>query len=152
VRPASLRQRPADDIDVEDVGYEAFCDRMLDGVRLLAATGDWYRPHPWLSVFLPVGEAGRYVTEALPMLTPDAVGPIPMLLYPLRRGPVPAPGLPTPADDGDGLFYSFSILRTVSGTAEAVSDAVQSNGELAEKAVAAGGTVYSISALSTARK
>lgn len=86
---------------------------MLDGVRLLAATGDWYRPHPWLSVFLPASEARRYVTEALATLTPDAVGPIPMLLYPMRRGPVPAPGLPTPADDGNGLCYTFSILRTV---------------------------------------
>jgi cytokinin dehydrogenase len=141
----------ADDVDIEDAGYEAFCDRMLPGVRLLAATGDWYRPHPWLSVFLPVGEVGRYVTETLATLTPDAVGPIPMLLYPLRRGPVPAPGLQTPADDGDGLFYSFSILRTVPGTAEAVSDAMRTNRELAEKAIAVGGIVYSISALRTAR-
>jgi cytokinin dehydrogenase len=141
----------AGDIDIEDVGYEAFCERMLDGVRFLAATGDWYRPHPWFSAFLPVGEVGRFVTGALATLTPDTVGPIPMLLYPLRRGPVPAPGLPTPADDGDGLFYAFSILRTVPGTAEAVSSAMQSNRELAEKAIAAGGTVYSISALRTAQ-
>jgi cytokinin dehydrogenase len=145
-----LRLKPHD-VDIEDTDYETFCDRMLPGVRMLAATGDWYRPHPWLSVFLPVDEVGRYVTEALATLTPDAVGPIPMLLYPLRRGPMPAPGLQTPADDGDGLFYAFSILRTVPGTAEAVSKALGSNRKLADRAIAAGGTVYSISALDNAR-
>ena len=133
--------------EVTDLGYEAFCHRMMDGVRLQAATGDWYRPHPWLSVFLPASEVGWYVSEALATLTAEAAGPVPMLLYPLRRGSVPAPGLVTPATDRDGLFYAFSILRTVPGTAEAIGDALRSNRELAEKAVAAGGTIYPVSAL-----
>jgi FAD/FMN-containing dehydrogenase len=136
--------------EVTDFGYEAFCHRMMDGVRRLAATGDWYQPHPWLSVFLPVHEVGWYVSEALATLAADTAGPVPILLYPLRRGLVPAPGLETPAADRDGLFYSLSILRTVPGTAEAIGDALRSNRELAEKAIASDGTVYPISALESA--
>jgi cytokinin dehydrogenase len=136
--------------DVTDLSYEAFCHRMTDEVRRMAATGDWYRPHPWLSIFLPASEAGWYVSEALATLTAEAAGPAPMQLYPLRRGPVPAPGLLTPAADRDGLFYAFSIQRTVPGTAEAIGDALRSNRKLAELAVAAGGTVYPVSALEPA--
>jgi hypothetical protein len=67
-----------------------------------------------------------------------------MLLYPLRRGPVPAPGLATPSGDADGLFWSFSILRTVADDADAITAALAENAELAQAAVAAGGTVYPI--------
>jgi cytokinin dehydrogenase len=135
--------------EVTDLGYEEFCHRMAEGVRLLAATGDWYRPHPWLSVFLPVSHVGQYVSDALAMLTPDTTGPIPLLLCPLRRGPGPAPGLATPDGDRDGLFYSFVIPRTVPGTEQAIGDALRSNGELAERAIAGGGSVHAISALPT---
>jgi FAD/FMN-containing dehydrogenase len=139
--PAAVR------VDVEDAGYEEFCQRMLPGVRLLAATGDWYRPHPWLSVFLPADVAGEFVADTLASLSPASVGPLPMLLYPLRRGPIQAPQLSTPSADEDGLFYSFSILRTVPATAQAIAAAVESNKERAQIAVAAGGTLYSISAV-----
>src|SRR5205814_2316799 len=50
--------------EIQDLGYGEFCHRMLAGVRLLAATGDWYRPHPWFSVFLPAIAAVPYVTQA----------------------------------------------------------------------------------------
>lgn len=133
--------------EIEDLDYVSFCERMVPGVRLLAGTGDWYRPHPWLSVFLPTDAAERYVVDALDGLTPATVGPIPMLLYPLRRGGAPAPGLPTPAGDDDGLFYSFSILRTVPDDRDAINAALDDNQRLANAAVEAGGTVYPISAL-----
>ncbi len=133
--------------EIEDLDYVSFCDRMQDGVRLLAASGDWYRPHPWLSVFLPIDAAERYVADALDGLTPATVGPIPMLLYPLRRGGVPAPGLVTPPGDDDGLFCTFSILRTVPYDRDAISAALDDNHRLASAAIEAGGTVYPISAV-----
>jgi hypothetical protein len=130
-----------EDMETEDMEYGDFCHRMTPGVRSLAATGDWYRPHPWLSVFLPVGAVERYVSAALAGLTPGTLGPVPMLLYPLRRGAVPAPGLVTPSRDE--LFYSFSILRT---TVDA-DDALTHNKLLDHEAVAAGGAPYPISAV-----
>jgi cytokinin dehydrogenase len=131
-------------VDVEEVSYLDFCQRMLPGVRLLAGSGDWYRPHPWFSVFLPAGLVADYVTEALgePLL-PVTLGPIPMLLYPLRRGLSPASGLRTP----DGLFYSFSILRTVHDLPLFVNAALTQNALFTARARLAGANDYSISAL-----
>lgn len=70
--------------------YRDFCHRVTPGVRLLAATGDWYRPRPWLSVFLPVDAVEECVNVALDEMTAATVGPLPSLLYPMRRGEVRA--------------------------------------------------------------
>jgi cytokinin dehydrogenase len=128
--------------EVEDIGYLTFCSRMAPGSRLLMATGDWHRPHPWLSVFVPCNAVRQFVADALTGLSADLLGPIPMLLYPLRRGDRPAPGLTTPAADADGLFYLFSILRTVPGTPDAITAALASNTMLSRRAVEMGGGVY----------
>jgi cytokinin dehydrogenase len=135
-------------IETEDMTYLDFCRRMVPGVRLLAATGDWYRPHPWFSVFLPVNAVERYVNDALAGLTPETLGPVPMLLYPLRRGPAPATGLVTPA--GEGMFFSFSILRTAA-TDEAVAISLARNEQLEQAALAVGGTRYGISTMAAFR-
>ncbi|MGH3158930.1 MAG: FAD-binding protein [Streptosporangiaceae bacterium] len=136
-----------DTAEIKDTDYATFCHRMIPGVHALAATGDWYRPHPWFSVFLPVSSAERYVAATLTSLTPKQVGPLPMLLYPIRRGRVPAPGLHTPRADDDGLLYSFSILRTAPADPESISAALGHNRELALNALDCGGTVYAISAI-----
>lgn len=136
------------DGDVEDMTYRDFCHRMTPGVRLLAATGDWYRPHPWFSVFLPVDAVEKYVNAALAELTAATVGPLPLLLYPIRRGEVRAPGLVTPPVAEGELFYAFTILRTAE-TPETLAAALASNERLAQAALAVGGTVYRISALPT---
>ena len=129
--------------ETEDMSYRDFCHRMAPGVRLLAETGDWYRPHPWFSAFLPARAAVQYVNAALAGLTPATTGPLPTLLYPLRRGPVPAPTLVTPARDE--LFFAFTILRTTA-TEAGLAEALAGNERLARAASAAGGTVYGISA------
>lgn len=139
---------PGDGVTVEDVAYRDFCHRMAPGVRLLAATGDWYRPHPWFSAFLPDDTVNDYVNTALAEMSAATVGPIPTLLYPMRRGQVPAPGLATPTGDKDGLFFAFTILRSTA-TPEALDAALASNERLAQAAEEAGGTVYRISALPT---
>jgi FAD/FMN-containing dehydrogenase len=133
--------------EIKDTDYATFCHRMVPGVRALAATGDWYRPHPWVSVFLPIPSVERYVAATLASLTPEQVGPLPMLLYPIRRGRVPAPALCTPQAADDGLLYSFSILRTVPADSESISTALGHNRELARNALRCGGTVYAISAI-----
>jgi cytokinin dehydrogenase len=130
-------------VEIQELSYLDFCNRMLPGVRLLAGTGDWYRPHPWFSVFLPPGMVTGYVMEALGELLPVTLGPIPMLLYPLQRGPVPAPGLKTP----DGIFYSFTILRTVRDMPMLVNAALGHNALLGMRARLAGANDYSITAL-----
>ena len=133
----------------EDTDYLTFCHRLLPGIRLLAEAGDWYRPHPWFSAFLPSDATEWYVADVLRTLTPETLGPIPTLLYPLRRGPIPAPGLATPAADTDGLFYTLSILRTVTGGPDATAAALAGNQSLARAVIEIGGTVYPITAAAT---
>jgi hypothetical protein len=87
----------------------------------------------------------RYVNAALAGLTPETLGPIPMLLYPLRRGTIPAPGLMTPGHQD--LFFSFSILRTVAADGEVIADTLDHNGRLERAAAATGGCTYGISAI-----
>jgi FAD/FMN-containing dehydrogenase len=143
--------RPDSDADLaalapgEVVSYRDFCYRMTPGVRMLAATGDWYRSHPWFSAFLPADAVEEYVNGALDDATAETVGPVPSLLYPMRRGPLPAPGLETPGG-GDELFFALSILRTTV-TEKARDAALQSNAKLAQTVVSMGGTVYRISAV-----
>jgi hypothetical protein len=128
----------------EEMTYHGFCHRMTPGVRELAATGDWYRPHPWFSVFLPAGAVEQYVNAVLAGLKPAMLGPLPVLLYPLRRGTAPAPGLVTP---GRGeQFFSFSLLRTTASCRDTAA-AIAHNEQLRQDAIAAGGCVYGISAL-----
>ncbi len=129
-------------VETEDIDYLAFCHRMQPAVRQLAITGDWYRPHPWLSVLLPGNAVERYVAKALDWMMPELIGSIPMLLGPLRRGAVPAPGLTTPDGDADGLFWSFDIARTVADEAEMIAAALAENAALTNTAIAAGGTSY----------
>ena len=126
-------------VRTEDLSYPEFCDRVLPEVQHLADTGDWYRPHPWFNVFLPRQLVAEYVTEALSEMMPLALGPIPMLLYPLRRGPVPVPGLKTP----DGMFYAFSVLRTVHDNPVLLHAALTHNALLAARARVAGANDYS---------
>jgi hypothetical protein len=129
----------------EVVSYRDFCYRMTPGVRMLAATGDWYRPHPWFSAFLSAGAVEDYVNGVLEEAIAETVGPVPSLLYPVRRGSVPVPGLETPGGDED-LFFAFSILRTTA-TDENRDAALQSNADLTQAAAAVGGTIYKISAV-----
>jgi cytokinin dehydrogenase len=131
-------------VTAEDVSYLDFCHRTGQQVRQLVRTGDWYRPHPWFSVFLPADLVTDYVTEALSELVPITLGPIPVLLDPLRRGPARACGLATPDDE---LFFSFSILRTVLDVPVIVDAALTHNALLAARARLTGANDSLISAL-----
>jgi cytokinin dehydrogenase len=138
----------AGQVEAEDLSYLDFCHRMRPGVRQLAGTGDWYRPHPWFSAFLPPDLVTGYVTEALGELPPATLGPLPVLLDPLRRGLVPASGLATPDDE---LFFSLSILRTVHDLPMLVNAALTHNALLTARARLAGANDYApLTALPTA--
>jgi cytokinin dehydrogenase len=127
----------------EDMDYFSFCHRLLSRVRQLARSGDWYMPHPWFSAFLAAGQTERYVTRVLDALTPEPLTSVSMLISPLRRGQVPAPGLRTP--EGEDLFYTFSLLRTVDyGMLPAC---LEHNAALHRAALECGGVTHRVSAL-----
>lgn len=129
-------------VEVSELTYRELAHRMAPGVRELIATGDWYRPHPWFSAFVPASRIRGFLAEVMPALRPSALGPLPVLIYPLRRGARPAPGLATP---GEETFFTVSVLRTCdfADAAAALADNVR----LLRVAEAYGGTWYPVGIL-----
>ncbi|MFJ2115931.1 MULTISPECIES: FAD-binding protein [unclassified Streptomyces] len=156
---AHTGQRPPDDArligdlahdpdiqEVTDLGYAEFADRVAHEERLLTATGEWGRPHPWLNLLLPERTAAAVVTEVLAdsgfkdLRTTGLV-----LLYPLLSERLRAPMLRRP--DGE-LLYLFSLLRTAPpGGTEAVEPMVAANRAAYEYAKSMGAFAYPINAL-----
>jgi cytokinin dehydrogenase len=131
-----------DDIEVEELSYAAFADRMADSVAELKALGEWDRPHPWWSAFLPGAAADDFVAETMEVLTPADLGLSGLaLLYPFPRERVQAPRLHLPDDP---LPFLFALLRTASPAARSPEEMVAANRALHESARAIGGVRYPI--------
>jgi len=125
--------------EVTELTYRDLAHRMAPGVRDLIATGDWYRPHPWFSAFVPASGIRGFLAEAMPTLDPAGIGPLPVLIYPLRRGRRRAPGLATPRT---APFFTVSVLRTCDSSEAAA--AVAGNERLMRMAGAYGGRWYPV--------
>lgn len=131
-----------DSAEITEIAYLDLAHRMDPGVPELIATGDWYRPHPWFSAFVPASRVHAFLAATMPTLHPADVGPLPVLIYPLRRGPRPAPGLATPAE---ATFFNVSVLRTCDPAA--VPAALADNERLLRIARDHGGTWYPVGVL-----
>ncbi len=132
--------------EVTEYGYGEFCDRMADGERRLRDNGEWYRPHPWLTVFLPgteVAEIVGQVRDTWKVSDSDTV-----LLYPLRPDRVTTPLLRLPTSTSGEPVWLFGLL-TVADPHDPIDLArrLERNAMLADLVTAAGGTVYPGSAV-----
>ncbi|EHR49463.1 FAD/FMN-dependent dehydrogenase [Saccharomonospora marina XMU15] len=130
----------------QDLAYSAFLDRMAQGEELLRAEGDWFRPHPWLNLFLPDDEVESVVADTLAQTKGADLGDSGLtLLYPVRRDRLATPLLRVPATD---LVWLFAILRTGS-TYDPCANLrmVELNTALYERVKELGGTLYPASAL-----
>lgn len=128
--------------EIAEITYRDLAHRMDPGVPQLIATGDWYRPHPWFSAFVPASRIRQFLAGIMPALRPADIGPLPVLIYPLRRGDRPAPGLATPSEE---TFFNVSVLRTCDVGATAV--AIDDNEGLLRIARQHGGTWYPVGVL-----
>ncbi|NIJ13754.1 FAD/FMN-containing dehydrogenase [Saccharomonospora amisosensis] len=130
----------------QDLTYHAFLDRMAEGEERLRAEGDWFRPHPWLNLFLPDDEVESVVADTLAETAGADLGDTGLiLLYPVRRDRLATPLLRVPATD---LVWLFAILRT--GAAYDPSGAwrmIELNTALYERVKVLGGTLYPASTL-----
>ncbi|WP_199430508.1 FAD-binding protein [Qaidamihabitans albus] len=135
-----------DTTEREDTTYLEFLDRMAEGEAILRAEGSWYRPHPWLNMFVPDDAVEEFVKETLAGTTGADLGDTGLvMLYPVRTDRLGTPLLRTPPGE---LAWLFALLRTgephdVAGTARMV----RLNAELFERASGLGGTVYPVNML-----
>ncbi|MGH4015379.1 MAG: FAD-binding protein, partial [Pseudonocardiaceae bacterium] len=96
----------------EDLSYRDFQHRMAPGEAALRATGEWFHPHVWLTVFLPEDATAQVVGAVLTELRAADLGNSGLgLLYPVRTDRLHAPLVRVPDSD---LVWLFALLRTAS--------------------------------------
>ena len=105
---------------------------------------------PWFDVFLPDHAVEQYVSDVVPTLTPEDVGPTGfVLILAQKRSELTRPFFRVP-DTGSDWTYLFDILTSSSGPGANpafVSKMLARNRKLFEKARAAGGTRYPIGSI-----
>jgi FAD/FMN-containing dehydrogenase len=125
--------------------YAEYLDRLAALEKLLRSNGQWSYPHPWLMLFVGGSRVESVVGSELDRLTPADLGTFgQVVLSAFRRDAVTSPLLRLP--DGD-LVYAFNLVR-ISAT-DSVAEAerlMKANRVIYERVLAAGGTVYPVSA------
>jgi len=128
--------------EVEIRSFADWLRRVDEPVGVLRDLGLWDSRHPWLDLFVPEPELDTMLSEVLGSPQLRGVGPLRVLLYPLRRSRFSRPMLRLP--DGESLFL-LDVLSTAPPSAG--SAMVSANRRLYERNRDLGGTLYPISAV-----
>jgi cytokinin dehydrogenase len=135
--------------DSSYLDYAHGLDRIFNTYRATAAWDDLLKP--WFDVCLPERTVEGYVAEVIPTLTPHDVGPTGfLLLIPQRRSKLTRPFFRVPEADGGDWVYMFHILTSsaLPGPDPVfVSEMLERNRRLFDKARQAGATRYPIGAI-----
>jgi FAD/FMN-containing dehydrogenase len=128
--------------EIEDRSQELWIRRVEERVAALEALGLWRRPHPWLDLFVPAAVADGFLAEVLATPAVHGIGPLRILLYPLRRSRLSRPLLRVPDEE---RFFLLDVLCTAAAGAE--DGMVAANRSLFERCRHLGGTLYPIGAV-----
>ncbi|QES52109.1 FAD-linked oxidase [Streptomyces venezuelae] len=136
-------------VEVRDVPYFDFLNRIAPSMEQLKTIGEWQRPHPWYDSLLPASSVDAVVTETLANLKPDAIGlSAVILLYPI---PTAKCTTPLPVMPDEELAYLFSLLKTASPGADSAESMVAANRSQYDATVEAGGRWYPIGSVPLTR-
>ncbi|MEW6477427.1 MAG: FAD-binding protein [Actinomycetota bacterium] len=131
---------------IEERVQETWLRRVEERVAALQAASLWDQPHPWLDLFVPSAAADQLLGDILATPVVHGVGPLRILLYPLRRSRLRQPLLRTPDDE---RFFLVDVLCTAGpGMAD---EMVSANRALFERCRELGGTQYPIGAVPMTR-
>ncbi|WP_306358308.1 MULTISPECIES: FAD-binding protein [unclassified Nocardia] len=123
-------------IDVEELTFEEFADRMRPDVEKLIEVGEWDRPHPWGQVIVPADHAVELIEATLAETSPADIGLSGVILI-KRFSPGPVPMLRAPSD-----AVLFAFLRTASPGCSTAARMSVANDRLYDRAEAIGGVPY----------
>ena len=156
--PTSAGSRPPDDdallgglsddrsaAEITDLTYLDYLDRLAPLEQMLRSNGQWFHPHPWLTTFIGDSTVEPTVADELTRMTPADLGTFgQIVLSAFRREAVASPLVRLPADE---LVYVLNLIRfpTTADNAEA-SRLVDANRAIYERVLAAGGSLYPVSA------
>lgn len=132
--------------EIADLSYTEYLHRLDRDERLLRATGEWHRPHPWLTLLLPEHAVTSFVPA---LLAEDAQRGLrtcgTVQLRPLTGRALHAPLMPRPAGE---LLCLLSLMRTAPPDRPGVvRRLVAANRALYERARTVGGVLHPVSAL-----
>ncbi|MFJ2239187.1 FAD-binding protein [Streptomyces sp. NPDC087859] len=132
--------------EIEDLSYAGYLHRLDRDERLLRATGEWDRPHPWLTLLLPEAAASAFVPAVLAEAGQQDLRCCGVVqLRPLCGSVFRAPLLRRPPGE---LLCLLSLMRTAPPTDPGtVQRMVAANRGLYERARAVGGVLHPVSAL-----
>ncbi|NNN30107.1 FAD-binding protein [Streptomyces sp. S3(2020)] len=135
-----------DSEEIEDLSYVEYLHRPDRDERLLRATGEWDRPHPWLTLLLPEAAAAAFVPAVLAEADQQGLRFCGVVqLRPLSGRVLGAPLLRRPPGE---LLCLLSLMRTAPPTDPGtVQRMVAANRALYERARAVGGVLHPVSAL-----
>lgn len=132
--------------EIEDLSYEEYLRRPDRDERILRVTGEWTRPHPWLSLLLPEDAAASFVPAVLAdaaqhgLRTSGAVR-----LRPLDGAALRAPLLRRPPN---ARLCLLTLMRTApSQDPDGVRRLVAANRAVYERARECGGVLHPASAV-----
>ncbi|MGW1209594.1 FAD-binding protein [Streptomyces sp. NPDC002499] len=135
-----------DTAEIEDLSYAEYLYRLDRDERLLRATGEWQRPHPWLTLLLPEEAAVSFVPSVLAATAQEGLrdgGTV--QLRPLTGSALHAPLLRRPPGE---LLCQLSLMRTAPPERpDIVGELITANRTLYDRARTVGGVLYPVSAL-----
>ncbi|MFM9553712.1 MULTISPECIES: FAD-binding protein [Streptomyces] len=132
--------------EIEDLAYEEYLRRLDRDERILRVTGEWGRPHPWLTLLLPEEAAPAFVAEVLADAAQHGLRTCGTVqLRPLDGTALRAPLLRRPP--GERLCL-LSLMRTAPPQdPDRVRRLVAANRAVYERARRLGGVLYPASAV-----
>lgn len=123
-------------IDVEELTFVEFADRLRPDVDKMIEVGEWDRPHPWGQVIVPAVHAAAFIEQTLSGTTEADIGLSGVILI-KRFSPGPVPMLRAPSD-----AVLFALLRTASPGSKTAAQMVLANEQLYDRAHLVGGVPY----------
>ncbi|WP_198539220.1 FAD-binding protein [Streptomyces graminilatus] len=127
----------------EVLPHVEFLDRMAAGEQELRRTGEWFHPHPWLSLLLPAATVEAFVRQELAGLTRESTGRSGLIIvYPIPTAKLTTPFVRKPNAE---TAFMVALLRTAQPGEE--GPMIASNRQIYEQALAAGGVAYPVNAL-----
>lgn len=132
--------------EIEDLSYEEYLRRLDRDERILRVTGEWNRPHPWLTLLLPEEATASFVPAVLADAAQHGLRTSGVVqLRPLSNSALRAPLLRRPS--GEALCL-LSLMRTARpGDPDGVRRLVAANRAVYERARALGGVLHPSSAV-----
>jgi cytokinin dehydrogenase len=127
---------------IRDLTYLDFADRLAPAEALLRSVGEWSRPHPWWTAFLPDTVTDDFVHQLASELTVEGIGATGLILvYPVFTASMDTPLFRRPEAP---VVFLVSILRTSPPDETAVSAAIADNRRWYDLARTLGGIGYHI--------